>query len=62
MNLHDLAVKAQRELSETPELTKGIRLATEWLSDSGDYHGNKCTQYLNQKVMIATINAIGNRD
>lgn len=64
MNLHELAVKAQKEVSENRVLARGITLATEWLSDSGDYHGTnrECAQYLNQKIMIATVNAIENRD
>ena len=62
MNLVKLANKAQRYMLKEKDWAKGIRLAMKWLAENKTYYGTseECIEYLNQKIVAASRNALNN--
>ena len=62
INLIDLGIKAQEQMRKEKEFIAGVKQAMEFLTEVKTYHGTylDAIQYINQKITIASINAIDN--
>lgn len=62
INLIDLGIKAQEQMRKEKEFIAGVKQAMEFLTEVKTYNGTylDCIQYINQKITIASINAIDN--
>lgn len=63
INLIELAINAQEQMRKEKEFIAGVKQATELLTETKTYNGTylDCIQYINQKITIASINAINNK-
>ena len=62
INLIELAIKAQEQMRKEKEFIAGVKQAMEFLTEVKTYNGTylDAIQYINQKITIASINAIDN--
>ena len=62
INLIELGIKAQESMRKEKEFIAGVKQAMEFLTEVKTYNGTylDCIQYINQKITIASINAIDN--
>lgn len=63
INLIDLAIKAQEQMRKEKEFIAGVKQAMEFLSENKTYNGTylDCIHYINNKITIASINAIDDK-
>ncbi len=62
INLIELGIKAQEQMRKEKEFIAGVKQAMEFLTEVKTYNGTylDAIQYINQKITIASINAIDN--
>ena len=62
INLIELAIKAQEQMRKEKEFIAGVNQSMQFLTEIKTYNGTylDCIQYINQKITIASINAINN--
>ena len=62
INLIELGIKAQEQMRKEKEFIAGVKQAMEFLTEVKTYNGTylDAIQYINQKITIASINAINN--
>jgi hypothetical protein len=62
LNLIEIALKAQENMRKEKEYINGVKQAMEYLKDNKVYNGSyiDCIQYINQKITLASLNAINN--
>ena len=62
INLTELATKAHEQMRDEKEFIAGVKQAMESLAETKTYNSTylDCIQYINQKITLASINAINN--